>query len=612
MANKTFRELLGEIKQSQDIVDYIQSSAVALKSSSGGKFKGLCPFHGEKSPSFYVDSNFQNYRCFGCGANGDILSFVQEYENLSFIDSVKKLAELSGIDAEIEDSEPGVDLRAVRSCVAATHDFFLKAFEELPRDHRAKQEVLEVRGLELDSADYGYAPEARNSLYKHLKKKGFSDEIMLQAGVASRWEKDGKVSMSDFWNGRLMFTMRDATGKPVGFSGRHLFDWDKRAKYVNSPDGPVFDKGALLFHQSDAKQEAKKTGRLYVAEGQFDVTAIDASGMANVVASSGTAFTRKQVLMCSRMVGEAGKVIFTFDGDAAGQKAAYKVFALAEELQSQCYVVSLPKDQDPCDFRKEHGPEALREELEGAAVPIVEFVLGVIAGRYDLEDPAQASRYLDEIAVVLKGVSNQSLRATYAKRVALKSFMSISTVEEAIANAKASKDLPQRARPKGAEDEEAEEKPDVRRSMLSRSEKEEKYLESLEGSELKGIQARILQLALRQRSLLKPLVEAEDYPNPLKAIAKEVARLPESSPIIFENSKAPLILEYVISQEYFPFLNVMDEEDIEDLFHSLFEDMRSLESSRELKRKARKIMDVLQESSDPELLRVAAEVNDHG
>lgn len=601
MAKQNFREILAEIKAAQNIVDYIQGSAVALKPSSAGKFKGLCPFHGEKSPSFYVDENFQNYKCFGCGVSGDIIKFVQEYENLSFIESVKKLAELSGIEYETDDSEPGFDYRAIRNCVAATHKFFTGHFNRLPDDHKAKREVLEGRKLPLDSMEYGYAPEGRDNLYRYLKGKGFSNEVMLQAGVVSEWKDSGKIS--DFWHGRLMFTITDPTGKPVGFSGRKLNEEDKRGKYVNSSDGPIFDKGALLFNQSEAKQEAKRAATIYVAEGQFDVAAISASGLPNVVASSGTAFTRKQVLMCSRMVGDAGKIVFCFDPDEAGKKAAYKIFSIAEDLQGQCYVVSLPDGEDPCDFRKDHGADALKEALETSAVSIVDFVLDVIAERYDLKDPAQASRYLEEAAIVLKSVSSPSLRSTYAKRVALSSLMSISTVEEAIDRAKSSKELPQRAVRRSEEEE--EDGQDERSDFLTHSQKEEKFLEDLATSRSKDACARLLQLALQERSLIPDLLKIADYPRPFAAIAREVAKLPEGSPIIPERSKVPLILETVIAQDYFPYLKLMDEQDIRELFDSIVAEVDAMRELSALKQNSRRIMEVLRDSSDPELLRIS-------
>ena len=176
MANRNLREIIGEIKSSQDIVDYIQSAAVSLKPSSAGKFKGLCPFHGEKSPSFTVDSNFQNYKCFGCSASGDIVSFVQEYENLSFIEAIRKLCELANIEFEMEESGERFDYKSIKDCAKTAASFFVKNFKKLEDDHRAKREVRD-RGLPLDGMIYGYAPEGRQNLYKFLSGKGFSDEI---------------------------------------------------------------------------------------------------------------------------------------------------------------------------------------------------------------------------------------------------------------------------------------------------------------------------------------------------------------------------------------------------------------------------------------------------
>lgn len=600
MAKKNMRELIAEIKATQDIVDYIQSAAVSLKPSSAGKHKGLCPFHSEKSPSFYVDSNFQNYKCFGCGESGDLVSFVQEYENLSFRDSVRKLAEIAGLDYDLDDDGPSFDYKSIRDCVQVAYDFFIKNFSKLDNDHVAKKDIVETRGLELDSMDYGYSVESKTSLYKHLKSKGFSDDIILQAGLATKWEKTGNIT--DFWNGRLMFTIKDPTGKPVGFSGRKLFDTDKRGKYVNSPDGPIFDKSSVLFNQSEAKMEAKNTATIYVSEGQFDVTAIKTSGLPNVVAASGTAFTKKQLLMCSRMVGEAGKIIFCFDGDSAGKKAAYRIFSMADELQSQCYVVSLPNGQDPCDFRQKRGPKKLKRYLETKVVSIVDFVLDVIAERYDLSEAAEASRYVEEAAVVLKTVSSPSLRATYSKRVALRSMMSVSVIDEAVSNAKSSKELPQRAPVKNAQTKEKEES---REDYVSFSEKEERFLADLSRNKIKEAYARLLQLSLRTRSLIPKFLEITDCPKPFLLIAKEVSKLPDSNAIIAEKSKLPLILATVIDEEYFPYLNAMDEKDITELFDSISSEVKVMRELNNVKRNSRRVMEVLKGSNDPELLKIA-------
>lgn len=603
MANRNLREIIGEIKSSQDIVDYIQSAAVSLKPSSAGKFKGLCPFHGEKSPSFTVDSNFQNYKCFGCSASGDIVSFVQEYENLSFIEAIRKLCELANIEFEMEESGERFDYKSIKDCAKASASFFVKNFRKLDDDHRAKREV-EDRGLPLDGMMYGYAPEGRQNLYKYLSGKGFTDEIILQTGVCTKFPDSDKLF--DFWHGRLMFVITDPTGNPVGFSGRKLFDEDKRGKYVNSPDGPIFDKSSVLFHHSEAKKAAKDEAALFVAEGQFDVAAVAASGLPNVVAASGTAFTRKQLLMCSRMVGETGRVVFCFDGDEPGKKAAYRAFSLAGDLQGQCYVASLPEGEDPCDFRLREGDEKLREILTEGAVPIVEFVLDVIGGRFDLRDPSQASRYVEEAATVLKTIASPSLRSTYAKRVALKSLMSISAIEDAISRAKASDELPKNNRPPRREEENGEDERPTREQLLSVSQKEEKFLASLEENELLEIYARLMQLAFHERSFLDRFAEMEDCPKPFKVIAAQAAALPPGTPIIAESFKLPLIVEAVIEEDYLPHLKHMDEDDVKELFEALVEESTDLIQARKLERESRRIMEILKDSSDPELLKTAA------
>lgn len=601
MSNRNLREIIGEIKSSQDIVDYIQSSAVSLKPSSAGKFKGLCPFHGEKSPSFYVDSNFQNYKCFGCAASGDIVSFVQEYENLSFIESIRKLCELSNIEFEMEESGERFDFKSIRECAKSAASFFVKNFKKLDDDHRAKREVRD-RGLPLDGMIYGYSPEGRQNLYKFLSEKGFSDEIILQAGVCSRFE--GNPKLYDFWPGRLMFVITDPTGNPVGFSGRKLFEEDKRGKYVNSPDGPIFDKSSVLFHHNEAKKPAKDNAVIFVAEGQFDVAAIAASGLSNVIAASGTAFTRKQLLMCSRMVGETGKIVFCFDGDEAGKKAAYRAFSLAGDLQGQCYVVSLPEGEDPCDLRLREGDEALSKILMDSAVPIVEFVLDVIGSRYDLKDASQSSRYVEEAATVLKTILSPSLRSTYARRVALKSLMSISSIEEAIGRSKSSDELPQNNRHRNGAEEEVDERP-TREQLLTVSQREEKFLDSLEGNELLDVYCRLLQLAFHERDLLKRFAEMDDCPKPFRAIAAQADGFAPGAPIISEKFKLPLIVSVVIEENYFPHLNHMDTADVRSLFENLVEESEELIEGRKLEMEARRVMDILSSSSDPELLKTA-------
>lgn len=274
---------------------------------------------------------------------------------------------------------------------------------------------------------------------------------------------------------------------------------------------------------------------------------------------------------------------------------------MAEELQSQCYVVSLPEGKDPCDYRKDKGSKKLRRYLDEKAVSIVDFALDVIAEPYDFTDPSQVSRYVEEAAVVLKTVSSPSLRATYAKRVALRSMMSISTIEDAVSRAKSSKSLPQRAPRKSDEEEERE----TRDDYVSFSKKEEKFLEDMSTNSLKNSYARLLQLSLRDRSLLEDLMKMTDCPKPFLVIAKEVNELPASKPIIVESSKIPLIMETIVNEQYFPYLNQMDEKDIRELFDSIALEAKRLKEIDSMQMKSRRVMEVLRGSSDPELLKIA-------
>ena len=434
-----FRQVVGEVKRQYDLAEYIDASGVSLKPAGTYSQKGLCPFHNEKTPSFKVDSRTQSFKCFGCGVSGDLLSYVQSTENLSFMDALRKLAEDKGIDLSVldksSDSESSIDYQALRRCVRDASVFYWRNYKKLDSDHDAVREVTN-RGLERyrDRIPYGYAPRGRAELYSFLKDKGYSDEIILAAGVCSKSERTGRIN--DFWSGRLMFFVQDAMGKNVGFSGRRLFEDDfKKGKYVNSPAGPLFHKSSVLYNHANARKALRGDNRtLYVAEGQFDVIAMDESGVEAVVAGLGTAFTKDQGGLCRRMVGEDGRIVFCFDGDKAGMNAAYKVFSSIPSIHSQSYVVVLPDGMDPCDYRMKYGSEALRDYVTSKSnqVPIVEHVLNIIAQEYDLEDPAASVRYVERAAPVLKTIASFALREQMIKKVSLDAFMSTSVVRSSV------------------------------------------------------------------------------------------------------------------------------------------------------------------------------------
>lgn len=465
MAEKDFKQIIANVKEAYDIVDYIESSGVSLK-SSGSKYTGLCPFHNEKTPSFYVDTHFQSYKCFGCGVGGDILSYVQEHHSLDFKEALTVLAQdknisLDGVfSGRRDDDEQKVDIQSLRELLKETGTFFWRLYQKLPSDHVAKQEVSDRKLTVKNNHNiYGYAPEGGNKLYNHLSEKGYSDEMIEIAGVCKKSERTGRFF--DFWQGRLMFIITDITGRVVGFSGRKLYDTDKMGKYVNSSESPIFDKSSLLFNSALAKSTASKEKEVYVAEGQFDVMSFIEAGKLNSVAPLGTAFTVKQSSALRRMVSESGKIVFFFDPDEAGQKAAEKVFEVDPLLHSMSEVIIPFKDKDPNDFGRDKGYDTLAEYVSNPKnrLTLTEFVLKAAEKRYDMSSPEGRTKYVEEAAGILSMISSASLRREYTKRVSLASRgIPVSDIDALVEEAeKHGRDLEEkRNRRQRARDEEAE------------------------------------------------------------------------------------------------------------------------------------------------------------
>lgn len=599
----SFKSSVAEVKLAYNIVDYIQQSGIKLKQNGATKWKGLCPFHNEKSPSFSVDEHFQNYRCFGCGASGDLISFVEKTENLEFFDSIKKLAEDKGIDLKMETSEDSIDYKSLKACIKAAANFYLKEFKKLTEDHPARKQVKE-RGLSFGKVRYGYAPEGRQTLYKHLKELNFSDEVITQTGVCLKFKDEGEPF--DFWHGRLMFFITDITGRPVGFSGRKLYETDKRGKYVNSPDGPLFDKSSVLYNIDTAKKMIAETKSILVVEGQFDVSAYVEAGMLNVVASSGTAFTEKQAMICRRITGENGKIVFCFDGDSAGSKAAEKVFRSVPMIHSQAYVVSFPEGQDPCDYRLEHGNEALEEYTKTTAKPIVEFVLDLAKKDFDLDSSVGRSRYLEQAARILKTVSSVSLRDAFVKKVALDSFTSVDIVREVIAKAEPLET--------GSYAPKVEEEVETRPAYTEEVKLDlAEIIKLIKDDELYNISARIMALSLADSRFSAPLRQlVRLIPDELNKLAEEICEIahdPESGqaaliPEMFDNSE---LAAYLISTDLFPLSHMMDLDAMKNHFKYLRKSLKKAFVTRAEEGVRMKISRILEKSNsaDSEFLMQA-------
>lgn len=372
-----FKEIVQKIKNEYNIVDYVRINGVDLKEGTNGSWVGLCPFHTEKTPSFTVNEDFQSYKCFGCGAHGDILSFAQHTHTVEFYEALKMLADEKGIDMGEKKLEgPSNDINAIRKVLSDARDFFRANYENLDDSHAAKQEVIK-RGLNKENELYGYSLEGPNELYKYLSQKGHSDKNIKDSNLVVFYEEKNR-SPWDFFHGRLMITLSDYLGRPVSFTSRKIFEDDKMpGKYVNGRESPVFHKKKVLFGADLAKKSARTQKLIYVTEGQFDQISMYENGVENVVATSGTAFTSEHANLLLRMVGDSGKIIFIMDGDEAGIEAAIKVFKTAKEIHSNSYAVLLEDGQDPCDYIINGGIEHLKTAVDNAK-PLHDFVINSV------------------------------------------------------------------------------------------------------------------------------------------------------------------------------------------------------------------------------------------
>lgn len=382
--NDNFKDQLAKIKSAYDITEVVQQENIELHSSGPGKWKGLCPFHTEKTPSFTVNENFQNYRCFGCGAHGDIFTFIENIRGCEFMDAVKYLASMKNIKIEFsgyeKSNKPKVDIKGLYNLMQDSYNFYRAEYNKLPEEHPAKQEVIK-RGLDVNNPVFCYAPERYGALLTYLSNKGYSKELMVQSELIH--EKNGRYF--DFFHARLMITLSDYSGRPVSYSARKLFEKDNMAKYVNGKQSPVFQKKATLFNLDKAKKSIREKKTAIVCEGPFDVLALQASGIENAVASCGTAFTEEQLRSIEQIVDVDGKLIFSFDGDSAGVSAAIKTFNHFPIVHGNSNVVLFPNGMDPCDYLIKYGSDKMGLVFKRQQ-PIIDFVLMALGRQLQIGD----------------------------------------------------------------------------------------------------------------------------------------------------------------------------------------------------------------------------------
>jgi DNA primase len=404
-------------------IDEIVRDYVTLKSAGGGSLKGLCPFHDERSPSFNVNPAKGAWYCFGCGEGGDVIGFLRKIDHLSFAEAVEKLAGRYGVTLRYTEGSSGPARpagnrgRLVEANKAAA-SFFVERLAS--PEAEIGRRFLTERGFDADAAAHfgvGYAPKGWDALLGHLRSQGFSDDQLVEAGLVAR---GGQRGTYDRFRGRLVWPIRDTSGDVVGFGARRLYDDDDGPKYLNTPETPLYKKSQVLYGIDLARREIAKNKQAVIVEGYTDVMAAHLSGVTTAVATCGTSFGSDHISVLRRLLMDdgvfTGEVVFTFDGDAAGQKAAQRAFGEDQRFTAQTFVAVEPSGMDPCELRIAKGPEAV-QELVKAKVPLFEFAIRAELKGYDLDHAEGRVAGLRAAAPVVARIRDEALRPEYVRKV---------------------------------------------------------------------------------------------------------------------------------------------------------------------------------------------------
>ena len=428
MAGRIKAEDIATVKERTSIEDVVRDH-VTLRPAGVGSLKGLCPFHDEKSPSFTVRPTVGSYHCFGCGEGGDVISFVQKVEHLTFTESIERLAAKLGLELHYEEGggprEGGMSL-GKRSRLIEAHrvaqEFYASLLLDTGRpEARAGRDFLRERGFDGAAAEtfgIGFAPQGGEGLSRHLRERGFTEDEMVAGGLSGR----GSRGLYDRFRGRLVWPIRDTTGDTVGFGARRLFDDDRiAAKYLNTSETPIYKKSQVLYGLDAAKKAISTERRAIVVEGYTDVMAAHLSGVEGAVATCGTAFGIEHIKILRRIMrdetdGPQARVIFTFDGDAAGQKAAMKAFGEDQRWAAQSFVAVAPDGMDPCELRIAKGDAAVRALVDDA-VPMFEFAVRTTIRRFDLDTAEGRVEAMKAVAPIIGSIRDTSLRPEYTRTV---------------------------------------------------------------------------------------------------------------------------------------------------------------------------------------------------
>src|SRR3954453_23281133 len=406
-------------------IDEVVSSYVTLKNAGGGSQKGLCPFHDEKSPSFNVNPSRGFFHCLGCDEGGDVISFLMKIDGVSFAEAVERLADKYGVQLRYQDSDdrPARREHNLRPRMLEAHKVAQAYYAEqlATADAMPARRFLDERGFDKEAAELvgvGFASRGGDDLDRHLRQKGFQDAELVTGGLVAQ----GNRGHYDRFRGRLLWPIRETNGDVIGFRARRIFDDDRiEAKYLNTPETPIYKKSQVLYGIDLARRDVARASQAVVVEGYTDVMACHLSGVPTAVATCGTAFGEDHGRVIRRLLQDhdefRGEVIFTFDGDEAGQKAALRAFEGDQNFAGQTYVAVEPSGLDPCDLRLEQGDAAVRE-LVARRVPLYRFVLGNVLSRSDLDRADGRIDAMRDAARLVTGIRDRSKVDAFARELA--------------------------------------------------------------------------------------------------------------------------------------------------------------------------------------------------
>ena len=425
------------VRERSSIADVV-GERVTLRNAGGGSLKGLCPFHEEKTPSFHVTAARGLYFCFGCQAGGDVFEFVMRVDHLTFAETIERLAGRAGIQLRyVEGGATTQGQQGRRTRLVEAHKAAAEFYAEQLGSPAAQpaRRLLTERGFDQAAAvqfSVGFAPQAWDALTKHLRGRGFTDEELRIGGLA----RDGQRGLVDRFRGRLMWPIRDITGDVIGFGARRLFEDDNGPKYLNTPETPLYRKSQVLYGVDLAKRDIARKMQAVVVEGYTDVMACHLAGVPTAIATCGTAFGSEHIKILRRLLMDQnefrGEVIFTFDGDEAGRKAALRAFEDDQRFVAQTFVAIEANGLDPCELRVRRGDVAVRD-LVARRVPMFEFAIRSVLEPYDLDSAEGRVAALRRAVPMVASIKDRALRPEYTKRLAGWLGMDIEPVATAVA-----------------------------------------------------------------------------------------------------------------------------------------------------------------------------------